>query len=215
MIRRSIAAVVPVVLSVALWGCAGAATPQPAGSAAASTAASEGPPSAAASVAASVAPSSVAAASEPAPGFSLPSEVKALEALLPDTMCGAKSIKVSMNGSSFVQSGAGSDLEDALKSVGKSLNDVQVAFAGASETGCTAGIIRIQGADPNTLKTAMLQAAAKSSAGPVSEKDLGGKHVYVQAGDDAHSYIYFAGDAIIVVAAKTDDDAAAILQDLP
>ena len=212
MNRRSLlGASVSLALSILLWACSGAASPNPPSGGAASAVA---PPSVAApSVEPSVAASVVA--SEPVPGFSLPSEVKALEALLPDKMCGATSTKTSMNGSSFVQSGGGSDLEAALKTIGKSLSDVQVAFAGAADTGCTAGIIRVQGADPNVLKNAMLQAAAKSSEGPGTEKDLGGKHVFAQTGPDGGSYAYFLGDAVVVVGAKTDADAASILKDLP
>ena len=99
-----------IVLVFALAGCSGGASPSPSSSEAAAL-----PSAAAPSVAApSATESSVAAASEPVPGFSLPSEVKDLEALLPSTMCGKTSTKASVTGAAFAQSGQSAML-DALK----------------------------------------------------------------------------------------------------
>ena len=44
---------------------------------------------------------------------------------------------------------------------------------------------------------------------------VGGKDVYVTAGASATTYVYFHGDAVIFAGAKTESDAAGILQALP
>ena len=200
------------VLLVTLSGCGGAAAPSPQGStvaAAPSQAQSVAPPSAAASVAAP----SEGAPSIAIPSFSLPSEAKDLEALLPDTLCGGKAIKASMTGASFAQSGQ-SEFLDAIKAVGKTPADVAFAFAAGPVNGCTAGILRIAGVDANLLKTSMLAAQSKSGE-TTTQSTVGGKDVYVTAGTSATTYVYFHGDAVIFAGAKSETDAAGILQALP
>jgi hypothetical protein len=201
------------VLLVTLSGC-GSATPQASVAAAA--------PSQAASVAPSVAPpsaeASVAAPSEGAssfaiPSFALPSQAKDLEALLPNTLCGAAATKASMTGASFAQSGQ-SQFLDALKAIGKTAADVAFAIAIAPGNGCTAGIFRVAGADPNLLKSALL-ASESQSGQTATQSTVGGKDVYVTSGGSATTYVYFHGDAVIFAGAKTETDAAGILQALP
>jgi hypothetical protein len=220
MVRRSlVTAFAAVALSIVLWGCSGAATPQPVASSptsAASGAASAVVPSEAAPSAAepSVAASDAAAASVGAePGFSLPSDDKGLEALLPDTICGVKTTKASVSGARFAESGQ-SEFLDALKAVGKTANDVTFAIAAGPDSNCTAGILRIKDVDPTLLKNAMLAASAKSGE-TATQKNVGGKDVYVTVGPDSTSYVYFHGDAVIFVSAKNDSDAGTILQSLP
>ncbi len=201
------------VMLVTLSGCGGAATPSPQASAVAlapsQAAQSVAPPSAAASVAAP----SQGAPSIAIPSFSLPSEAKDLEALLPDTLCGAKAIKASMTGASFAQSGQ-SEFLDAIKAVGKTPADVAFAIAVGPSNNCTAGILRIAGVDANLLKTSMLAAQSKSGE-TTTQSTVGGKEVYVTAGASATTYVYFHGDAVIFAGAKTETDAAGILQALP
>jgi hypothetical protein len=220
MVGRSIlGGLASVSLALLLGACSSGASPSPSGSQAASLPSQAAPSVAAPSevapseAAPSVAEASGAAPSVAVPGFSLPSDDKGLEALLPDTICGVKSTKASMSGSRFAQSGQ-SEFLDALKAVGKTANDVTFAIAAGADSGCTAGILRINGVDPNTLKTAMLAAAAKSGE-TATQKTVGGKDVYVTVGPDATTYVYFHGDAVIFVSAKNDNDAATILQNLP
>jgi len=219
MSRPTIAgAVASCVLLVTLSACGGAATPAPAASSVAAAPSVAAPSAAAPSVAApsAAAPSVAPTTSEPSiaiPSFALPSEAKDLEALLPDTLCGAKALKASMSGTSFAKT-ADQQFLDALKAVGKTPADVAFAIAAGADSGCTAGIFRVQGADANALKTAMLAAAAKSSGTP-TQKSVGGKDVYVTTESDSTSYVYFHGDAAIFVGAKTESDAAGILQQLP
>ena len=197
------------VLLVTLSGCGGTATPQGSTAAAPSQSAQSVAPSAAASVAAP----SQGAPSIAIPSFVLPSEAKDLEALLPNTLCGATATKASLTGASFAQSGQ-SEFLDALKAVGKTAADVAFAIAVGPGNGCTAGIFRVAGADPNVLKSAMLASQAQSGQA-ATQQSVGGKDVYVTAGASATTYVYFHGDAVIFAGAKTETDAAGILQALP
>jgi hypothetical protein len=203
-----VGAVASGVLAFALAGCGSAASPVPAGSAVAVVPSQAAPSVAEPSVAPSVAEPSAAI-----PSFTLPSEAKDLEAILPDTICGAKATKLSLSGASFANSGQ-SEFLDAIKAIGKTPADAAFAIAAGPGNGCTAGILRIQGADPNLLKTAMLAAAAKSGE-TATQKSVGGKDVYVTVATDATTYVYFHGDAVIFAAAKTESDGASILQSMP
>jgi hypothetical protein len=214
MARRAVVAIASSALLIVLWGCGGAASPNP------SVAAASGP---APSTVESVAPPSVAASStEPStapasgllPSFSLPSEAKDLEALLPDTMCGGKSTKASVSGAG-IGSSAGAEFVAGLAALGKSPADVSFAFA-FSEAGCGAGIFRVAGVDQNALQTAMLAAVQKEGQ-TFTQSSVGGKSVFV--GTDTSGvgkqYVYFHGDAMIFATATDDAKAAQILQSLP
>jgi hypothetical protein len=200
------------VLLVTLSGCGGTASPQGSVAAPSQPAPSVEPSVAPPSAAPSVAPSE-GAPSFAIPSFVLPSEAKDLEALLPNTLCGATATKASMTGASFAQSGQ-SEFLDALRAVGKTAADVAFAIAVAPGNGCTAGIFRVAGADPNLLKSAML-ASQSQSGQAATQSTVGGKDVYVTAGASATTYVYFHGDAVIFAGAKTETDAAGILQALP
>ena len=111
---------------IALVGCSG--TSGGSATAATSAAASAGSAAATPSAAAeSSAPPSEAAASEPAasvpiPGFTFPSEAKDLEAVIPDTICGAKVQKLSLKGKDVFNpdNEGAAEIEAVLNSIGKS-----------------------------------------------------------------------------------------------
>jgi hypothetical protein len=218
MARRPLAAAVASgILVIILWGCGAAATPIPSTGAASPAAASQ----AAASVEASAAEPSVAAASgaagSPAAASialpSLPSEAKDLEALLPDTICGAKATKLSMNGASFLSS-AGSEFSSALSALGKTPADVSVAVAGGT-TGCSAVVFRIAGVDQNSLQTAIMAAVPKGGTAP-TQTTIGGKTVFaVTDASGKKSLVYFKNDTVFIAEAASDADAAALLQAFP
>jgi hypothetical protein len=208
MFRRTTVAAIVAGALIVLWGCGAAATPIP------SAAAPSQAPSVAPSVAESAAASEAPAASQASPGFSLPSEAKDLEALLPSTVCGAAATKVSMNGQSFL-SGSGNEFAGALSALGKSPSDVSVAVAAAAG-GCSAVAIRIAGIDQNALQSAMLAAAQKGSGTAPTQSSIGGKTVYVAPDSSGKkSYVYFKGDTMFIAEADTDANAAAIIQALP
>jgi hypothetical protein len=211
MARRAVVAIASSALVIVLWGCGGAASPNPSVAAAPSTAESAAPPSVPApSTEASTAPGE----SLDLPSFSLPSEAKDLEALLPDTMCGGKSTKASVSGAGLGAS-AGAEFVAGLAALGKTAADVSFAFA-FSEAGCGAGIFRVAGVDQNTLQTAMIAAVQKEGT-TFTQSSVGGKSVFV--GTDTSGvgkqYVYFHGDAMIFATATDDAKAAQILQSLP
>jgi hypothetical protein len=201
-------------LIIVLSGCGGAATPLPAASAVAVL------PSQAVQSAAepSTEPSTAEATPTPAeasiaiPSFTLPSEAKDLEALLPDTLCGAKATKASMSGASFAAT-ADESFKATLAALGKQPSDVAFAFA-FTTADCGAGIFRINGVDQGALKQALL-AEEQKSGNAYTESTVGGKSVFVSDQGSGKQYAYFAGDAVIFAQAKDDATAAGILQQLP
>jgi hypothetical protein len=209
--RTSVGALAPAVLLIVLWGCGSSASP----TAQSSTAASQAAPSVAApSVAEPSAAESVGAPSLAIPSFSLPSEAKDLEALLPDTICGATAQKASLSGASFMAT-ATEEFKSALAALGKQASDVALAveFSTGGDA-CGAGIFRVKGADQGALQQAILDAFQKSGS-TFTQGSVGGKNVYISVEGTGKQYTYFAGDAVIFAQAKDDATAAPILQALP
>lgn len=211
--RRIVGALATGALVASLWACGSSTASSP--SAAAGNQPTQAPPSAAEpSVAeASQAEPSQAEASLAIPSFVLPSGAKDLEALLPDQICGVKAIKASESGEQFAAT-ASEEFKAALQAVGKSVSDVAFAFAAAPDQSCTAGIFRIKGVDQNTLQQALLAEEQKSGT-TYTQSTVGGKSVYVGDSGSGKQYVYFKGDAAIFAQAKTEADAAGILQNLP
>jgi hypothetical protein len=207
MARRTlVGAITSGALCLVLVGCGGTATPSPAASIAAEL------PSAAPSVAAP----SVAAPSAAASTGTQAGGATDLEALLPDTLCGAAAIKTSRTGDQLATAG-GSDLAQAfaaLAALGKSSNDVGVAVATAPNTDCTVGILRITGIDTSLLQAAM-NAAAGQSGSTATQTTIGGKSVWKTVSADSTTYTYFNGDKVVFATAKTDAEAESIFSSLP
>jgi hypothetical protein len=216
MPSRLIGPLLAVAAIVVLTGCGG--------NAAASVAPTSALPSAAApaSEEASTAASEAASQAAPSgagiafPSFAFPSSDKALEALIPDKICGQTAIKLSFSGSTFASSGD-PELKAMLDALGKSAADVSMAVGAAPAAGkCAAGIFRVKGADPNRLQQ-VFQAEAAKSGDTYSVKSIGGKDVYVAAGASSSSlqYAWIAGDALVFVAADDEAQAATIIAALP
>ena len=143
----------------------------------------------------------------------LPSTDKALEALIPDEMCGQKVQKLSMSGSAFEQ--ADPEFVQLLAALGKTPADVSMAAGGIqSGSKCSAGIFKVKGADPAQFKQDFLDAAAKNGD-HYTEKSLGGKTVLSGPTSKNVQYGYFKGDALIFVMADSDADAATVIAALP
>ena len=158
-------------------------------------------------------PSAGASASIALPSFVLPSTDKALEALIPDEMCGQKVQKLSMSGSAFEQ--ANPEFVQLLAALGKTPADVSMAAGGIqSGSKCSAGIFEVKGADPAQFKQDFLDAAAKNGD-HYTEKSLGGKTVLADPTSKNVQYGYFKGDALIFVLADSDADAATVIAALP
>ena len=206
---------------IALVGCSGTSggSATAATSAAASAGSAASTPSAAAE---SSAPPSEAAASEPAasvpiPGFTFPSEAKDLEAVIPDTICGAKVQKLSLKGKDvFNPNNEGAaEIEAVLNSIGKTTDDVSAAagFGLASDSGCSVTIIRIAGANEGQLRDVMKAEAVKEKQ-TFTETTIGGKTVY-QGDTGKFDYTYIKGDGVIILTAGTQKDAEDLIAQLP
>lgn len=208
------------ITALALAACGGSAGATAGAAASTAAGASAAPTTAASEAAPSVAAPSEAAASEapasvPIPSFAFPSTDKALEALLPDTMCGQKVQKLSMGGDKFA-AGADPEFVAVLKSLGKTPADVTFAIAAplTAAGDCTAGIFRIKGADGDALKAAFLAESAKQGT-KYDVKSIGGKDVYVDPTSDSLQYAYFKGDAVVFAGAPSESEAAKIIAVLP
>jgi hypothetical protein len=208
---------------IALVGCSGSTggSAAPSVSAAApsteASAPSAAPPSEAAP---SSAPPSQAAASEPAasnpvPGYSFPSDDKELEALIPNTLCGAKAQKLSMKGNDVFNDASSADIKAALAAIGKSTDDVSAAagFALDPTAGCAVIILRIKGVDEGQMRTVLL-AEAKKEGQDYTETSLGGKTVYT-SDPTKFDYTYIKGDGVIIITAKSKKDAESLISQLP
>jgi hypothetical protein len=209
--RARLGAITAGALCLVLVGCGGTATPSPAASIAAELP-SQAPSLAAPSVAAPSAEGSAAAG----PSGAQSGGASDLEALLPDTLCGAAAIKTSRTGDQLSSTG-GSDLAQAfaaLAALGKSSNDVTVAVATAPNTNCTVGILRITGIDTTLLQSAMTAAAGQSGS-TATQTTIGGKTVWKTVGPTDTTYTYFNGDKVVFATAKTDAEAESIFSSLP
>jgi len=213
MRHRSITLGLITIAAIVVTACSATAAPSASTaalqSASAAPSASFAPPSGSPSAL----PSAGASASIALPSFVLPSTDKALEALIPDEMCGQKVQKLSMSGSAFEQ--ADPEFVQLLAALGKTPADVSMA-AGGIQSGakCSAGIFEVKGADPAQFKQDFLDAAAKNGD-HYTEKSLGGKTVLADPTSKNVQYGYFKGDALIFVLADSDADAATVIAALP
>ena len=213
--RMLVTGFLAVALIVVLAACGSAASSQSGGAAnpeasvAASTAATPAP-------AGNSSEPSVALPSLSVPSFALPSGAKDLEALLPSTICGETATKFSMGGAGFAASGSTPEFEKALQELGKSAADVSFAAAAGAGTGCTAGVFRVNGVDAARFSQVYLAAGQEAEGNPYTQTNVDGRDVYsITTSDEATQYIYFNGDAVLFVQAKTADEAASILKDMP
>jgi hypothetical protein len=158
------------------------------------------------------------------PSFSFPSEDKDLEGRLPNAINGVPLVKYSFKGATFLESGADNqqDLVDFLTSLGKSPNDLSVAFAGDAngQLDVQLGAFRVAGADSNALLAAFVAATQKESPqDTVSQGNVGGKNVtqIVDPSDTTSGtiYIYANGDTLFYVSSPDATLAASALQAMP
>jgi len=154
------------------------------------------------------------------PSFSLPSNAKELEALIPDTLGGAKVTKASMKGSDFVNSSSSNpELKTFLDSVGKSLNDVSAAFgfvAGGS-SGSAVLAFRVQGVDNSRLIDEFKKSANSSGTMTWTSANVGGKNVQQAKDPDTqvNTYLYGTADLLFLVETNDTKIAQEALQHLP
>ncbi|TMB50012.1 MAG: hypothetical protein E6J50_06740 [Chloroflexi bacterium] len=166
-------------------------------------------------------PSTGASASGLLPSFSLPSNAKELEALIPDTLGGVKVTKGSMKGSDFVNSSSSNpELKTFLDSIGKSLNDVSAAFGfvASGSSGSAVLAFRVQGVDNAKLVDAFKSSSNISGTTMTwTSANVGGKNVQEAKDPDTQTSTYVYGTADLLFLVETNDTKIAqeALQHLP
>jgi hypothetical protein len=142
-----------------------------------------------------------------------------LEALLPVQIGGADVTIQSMSGTQLSSGGAvPAEFTAALSAMGKTIDDVRVAFASVGSTAEThAGItaFQVQGADMSALKSVLLPLLYQGQpVGAETAQQVGGKDVTSADIDGTLTYLYPHGDVLWVVMA-TDPSLTEIFQKLP
>lgn len=142
----------------------------------------------------------------------LPSPDAALEALLPNQLCGTDATKSSAAGGTFA--GGNAQIQGFLGSLGKTSSDLSFAAEIAGTTGCSAAIFQVKGASATQMHDQFVAAATQQGATP-QEKSIGGKSVLVGTGTNALGYTYFKDDMVIVFSAPDDTKAGEVAATLP
>ena len=146
------------------------------------------------------------------PSVALPSPDAALEAMLPDQLCGAAAIKSSAAGGSFAA--GDTQIQSFLASLGKTSSDLSFAAEIGGTTGCSASIIRVKGASATQMHDQFVAAVTQQGAAP-QEKSIGGKTVLVGTGTNSFGYAYFKDDLLIFFSAPDDTKAGEVATALP
>jgi hypothetical protein len=196
---------VAAIAALAIAGCNSAASPSASSGAAASNAA---PSQLIPSI---EIPSGLASA---LPSIALPSPDAALEAMLPNQLCGVDATKASAAGGGFAQ--GNTQVQAFLQSLGKTSSDLSFAGEVGGTTGCSASIFKINGATATQMHDQFVSAATQQGAAP-QEKSIGGKTVLVGGGSGTSSfgYVYFKDDLLVVFSAPDDTKAAEVATSLP
>lgn len=166
-----------------------------------------------------VAPSGAASASAAASGTL--SEAPELEALLPDTIAGEQTQKLSMKGETLLSGGVvDSSFTDFLDRLGARPSDVSVAFATAVQADSQAFAYRVAGTTPADLLREFQGSVAASQGGSdVTWKTarVGGKQVQQGASPSSDKTIYLIphADTIFVVVTGNPATADEIISALP
>lgn len=146
------------------------------------------------------------------PSVALPSPDAALEAVIPDQLCGTATIKSSAAGGAFAEGDA--QIQAFLQSLGKTSADVSFAAGIAGTTGCGVTVVQVKGASGAQMHDQFVAAATQQGTAP-EEKSIGGKSVLVGKDPNSFGYAYFKDDKVIFFTAPDDTKAAEIATALP
>jgi hypothetical protein len=138
---------------------------------------------------------------------------QALEAMLPNDLCGQPSKKQSYSATAGQIPDASANPYGALFA-GLGTGSVAVAEPSSSDCKSGAAAFRLQGANQFLIQ-AFLAAMASQSGGASSQVNLGGKAVTKVDESGDLTYVYAKGDTMFVVTAAGDDEAATVLSALP
>lgn len=162
-----------------------------------------------------------AAASASAAASGALSEAPELEALLPDTIAGEQTQKLSMKGATLMAGGAvDSSFTDFLDRLGAHPSDVSVAFATAVQADSQAFAYRVAGTAPaDLLREFQASVGASQGGSDMTWKSVtvGGRQVQQGASSSTDKAIYLIphGDTIFVVVTGDPAIAAEIVASLP
>lgn len=162
-----------------------------------------------------------AAASASAAASGALSEAPELEALLPDTIAGEQTQKLSMKGATLMAGGAvDSSFTDFLDRLGAQPSDVSVAFATAVQADSQAFAYRVAGTAPaDLLREFQASVGASQGGSDMTWKSVtvGGRQVQQGASSSTDKAIYLIphGDTIFVVVTGDPAIAAEIVASLP
>jgi hypothetical protein len=159
------------------------------------------------------------------PSLDLPGSAPELEALLPDEIGGAESVKFSMGGAELMadQEGSGVDPEFIafLERLGAQPDDISIAFAFTfSAEGDSAGIgaFRVEGASSDDLEREFIATMETEGEVDWQSSNVGGKDVQTAADPDTEGnilYVYTVGDIVFFVTTPDPAVAAELLGTLP
>lgn len=164
---------------------------------------------------------SSASASASAAASGALSEAPELEALLPDTIAGEQTQKLSMKGATLMAGGAvDSSFTDFLDRLGAQPSDVSVAFATAVQADSQAFAYRVAGTAPaDLLREFQASVGASQGGSDMTWKSVtvGGRQVQQGASSSTDKAIYLIphGDTIFVVVTGDPAIAAEIVASLP
>jgi hypothetical protein len=164
---------------------------------------------------------SSASASASAAASGALSEAPELEALLPDTIAGEQTQKLSMKGATLMAGGAvDSSFTDFLDRLGAQPSDVSVAFATAVQADSQAFAYRVAGTAPaDLLREFQASVGASQGGSDMTWKSVtvGARQVQQGASSSTDKAIYLIphGDTIFVVVTGDPAIAAEIVASLP
>jgi hypothetical protein len=145
--------------------------------------------------------------------MALPSPDAALEAMLPNQLCGADAIKGSAAGGGAFAAGD-AQIQAFLQSLGKTSADLSFAAEVGGTTGCSASIVKVNGASATQMHDQFVSAVTQQGAAP-QEKSVGGKTVLVGSGTNSFGYVYFKDDLLVLFSAPDDTKAGEVAAALP
>lgn len=141
--------------------------------------------------------------------FTLPSEDKALEDLLPDDVGGAPISKASMAGDSLV-GGIDSQIGVVVQGLGKTADDISAAFGTGGGVSITA--YRLKGVPAQTLLQSFVTMLSGEDAPTVTDANVGGKAVKKAVSPDSTIYVYTKDDVLFTIVATPGGTDAAIAE---
>jgi hypothetical protein len=148
------------------------------------------------------------APSQAAPTFALPSfsftADAALEAMFPKEVGGMPLTVQSMAGADFMRLGGGASMGPALQQLGKTADDLSVAFGGTADGSLIVFAFRIKGVNAEAFLGAF---TASAQGATITNATLGGKSVKKVLNTGQTVYLYLHQDMIWTVGGTAPTDA--------